>query len=218
MNKYTKCPSFGEDWNTTKFRSYECGARVILTPSTERLSAEAIWNKYYLKIGSIFISHADENIAVGAMKEYAAQEVKAAQEQFDIERRKIGQLYSEIFEAKDKRIAELENWKREMLIVGTNLDLQTIGHEIGAKIGSDVSPQVLPTIRKYKSRIAELERENDTIRDLHKQAIDKMIEYQQHTEKLMGLLEEAIKNPPLYTSDHPGPRWQSYCREHGLKP
>jgi hypothetical protein len=94
-------------------------------------------------------------------------------------------------------------------------------------------------VKSLQSRIAELEREISGLkydaeidesrnaeleRDLSIKTIERddfchwLEAAQQLNEKLMGELEEQVKNPPLYTSDHPELRWQSYCKEKGLTP
>ena len=52
---------------------------------------------------------------------------------------------------------EVENWKREALVMLNKLDLQEIGKVLGLKLGSEISSEVLPGIRRLQSRVTVLE-------------------------------------------------------------
>lgn len=50
-------------------------------------------------------------------------------------------------------LQELENWKRQALIVLEELDLQAIGKELNLPIGESVSKQMLPKLKEHKETV-----------------------------------------------------------------
>lgn len=54
-------------------------------------------------------------------------------------------------------IKVLRRWKREAMQVMAALDAQAVGKELGLRLGTDVSSQVLPGIKRLKAQVSELE-------------------------------------------------------------
>lgn len=190
-----------------------------------KLTPEEILNKHLRTSDDIWEVADLKN----AMEEYAAQYNRAHNESLEKLIRERDR-FSEQTAALQARLNELEGWKREAVHVIQGLNMQELGKEIGVPLGKEISPEMLPAVKQLKSRITELEEGNTK---LHLKCIkDKTESYKQiheakqRAEKLMGLLEDAIKGQSRMTYDGfildseldnvSESDWQSYRKEHGL--
>ena len=58
--------------------------------------------------------------------------------------------------AKDKRIAELEQWKREGIEVESRWDIQEVARELEVPPGYNIRPEILPRIKQLKEQLAAM--------------------------------------------------------------
>lgn len=60
----------------------------------------------------------------------------------------------------ESELAELRSWKESAMIVLNQIDLQELGKALGFKLGSNVSPQILPAVIALKSELADAKEEH----------------------------------------------------------
>ena len=61
--------------------------------------------------------------------------------------------------SEQERAKALETWRRQMLAVESQWNVQRVGELCGVKIGEDIRPAIEPFIRAQQARIAELQQQ-----------------------------------------------------------
>jgi hypothetical protein len=68
--------------------------------------------------------------------------------------------FREVLPGADDELGNLRRWKDEAMQVLGGLDLQAIGKELQIPLGTDIGPQILPAIRKYRALLGRAAHES----------------------------------------------------------
>lgn len=101
-----------------------------------------------------------QQIKDGVAKEYMEHDFYSCYNRDNVTESMIDQIAIRYAQEQNK---QLQEWKESMMTAHNELDLQGIGNELGLRLGSSISPQVLPKIR-------ELLEQNNELLDMLRQA------------------------------------------------